>query len=31
MLALKLKQLTPLAVHIVREPVYGALALAMQK
>ena len=31
MLALKLKQLTPLAVHIVHEPVYGALALAMQK
>ena len=28
--ALELKQLTPLAVHIVREPIYGALSLARQ-
>ncbi|MCY2982929.1 MAG: hypothetical protein NTY15_04745 [Planctomycetota bacterium] len=29
MQALELKKLTPLAVHIVREPIYGALSLAM--
>jgi N-acetylglucosamine kinase-like BadF-type ATPase len=30
MQALELKQLTPLALHIVREPIYGALFLATQ-
>jgi N-acetylglucosamine kinase-like BadF-type ATPase len=29
--ALELQQLTPIAVHIVREPIYGALTLARQK
>ncbi len=29
--ALELKQLAPLALHTVREPIYGALSLARQK